>query len=233
MSNVASVSRPFTWWGFLPFAVVSAIHVIGNFFPDWPGDNFTKLLLIPMLVLAVMWSARGANLRDRSILSTLTWLIVALAFSWLGDGAATFFPALPTLPVMLGAFGVTHLIYIWLFWKKLAVRRLPIWTLVYAAWWITLLAVLLPHTGSLAVAVALYGLVLGGTATLAARCKPLIVWGAALFLTSDSVLAFRLFLLDLMPLWTSPLVMLTYCAGQALIAAGIVRTLVTRSGTPS
>ena len=69
---------------------------------------------------------------------------------------------------------------------------------------------------------AAYGLVLGGTAVAASRCHPLVVWGSVFFLASDSVLAFRLFLPEAMPGWTSPLVMLTYCLGQGLIAAGVL-----------
>ncbi|UUT35135.1 lysoplasmalogenase [Microbacterium elymi] len=49
--------------------------------------------------------------------------------------------------------------------------------------------------------------------------------GALLFLASDTLLAFRLFLPDAMPGWTSPVVMLTYTAGQGLIAAGALAAL--------
>ena len=56
----------------------------------------------------------------------------------------------------------------------------------------------------------------------ASRCHPLVAAGGALFLASDTVLAFRLFTPDAMPGWTSPLVMLTYCLGQGMIAAGVL-----------
>ena len=49
-----------------------------------------------------------------------------------------------------------------------------------------------------------------------------IAWGGVFFLASDTILAFRLFMPDAMPAWTSPLVMITYCLGQGLIAAGVV-----------
>ena len=68
----------------------------------------------------------------------------------------------------------------------------------------------------------MYGLVLGGTAVAASRCHPLVAAGGAFFLASDTILAFRLFMPDAMPDWTSPLVMLTYCLGQGLIAAGVI-----------
>ena len=62
----------------------------------------------------------------------------------------------------------------------------------------------------------------GRTAAGAARCHPVIAWGGVFFLASDTILAFRLFVPDAMPDWTSPLVMLTYCLGQGLIAAGVL-----------
>ena len=80
-----------------------------------------------------------------------------------------------------------------------------------------MIAVVGPHAGGLLIAVAVYGLVLGGTAAFAARCHPLIAVGGAFFLASDTLLAFRLFLPSGLPAWSSPAVMLTYTLGQGLI----------------
>jgi len=201
--------------GFLPYAVVSALQVVAL----WIGVDglavVTKLLLMPLLALAVLWARR---LRS----APLVLLLVAIGFSWLGDGTAQFFPWLPNLPMMLLFFGIAHLAYIWLFQRHLAVQRVPAWALVYVAWWVGMLVVLWPHLGDLRWAVAVYGLVLGGTAASTARSVPMVALGGAFFLCSDTVLALRLFLPDAMPWWTSPLVMLTYCLGQGLIAAGVV-----------
>lgn len=201
----------------MPYAIVSLVHVGALAIDADALAAPTKLALMPLLAVAVLWGGRGSAWG-----TPYSLLFTAIALSWLGDGAGTFFPALPTLPMMLLFFGLAHLCYIWLFWRRLAVRPLPAWSAVYALWWIVLVAVLWPILGGLAVAVAVYGLVLGGTAAAAARCHPLIVWGGAFFLGSDTILAFRLFTPDAMPDWTSPLVMLTYCLGQGLLAAGII-----------
>ena len=203
--------------GFAPYAVVSVIHVIALAAGAEAVAAPTKLWLMPLLAVGVFWGGRGSRWG-----TTYTLLFAAIAFSWLGDGAGAFFPAAPTVPMMLLFFGLAHLCYIWIFWRRIPIRRVPMWAAVYGVWWIALLAILWPSLGALLLAVAVYGLVLGGTAVAASRCHPLVAAGGAFFLASDTILAFRLFTPDAMPDWTSPLVMLTYCLGQGLIAAGVI-----------
>ncbi len=217
-SGAAQLPPRGAWWGFVVYGVVCGIHITALLLNADAVAGPSKLFLMPVLALAVIWAAR-----DLRWTAPLTLLIVALAFSLLGDGAATFFPFLPDeLPAMLLCFGIAHIAYIVLFWRSLAVRRVPLWALVYAIWWVVLLAVLWPHLGGLAFAVAGYGIVLGGTAVLSTRCHPAIAWGGAFFLVSDTVLAFQLFLPGQLPAGSSALVMVTYTLGQGLIAAGAV-----------
>lgn len=214
---------PSIMWGFAPFVAVSVLHV-ALLAVDSPAAGPTKLLLMPLLAVPVSLSARRIAPRSALIL-----LLVALLFSWLGDGVGAFFPTAPELPLMLLFFGIAHLAYIALFVRHLGSGRMPWWALAYAAWWVAMLAVLGPHTGGLLIAVAVYGLVLGGTAAFSARCHPIIAVGGAFFLASDTILAFRLFLPDSLPAWSSPAVMLTYTIGQGLIVAGALVTLRKRS----
>ena len=213
------------WWGFGLYALVSAIHIVsGVVGPDvivFP----TKLMLMPALAIAALWALRGSF--DASTATrAASVLFVALAFSWLGDGAGFFFPFLDDeLPAMLLCFGLAHLAYILLFLRFLPRRAVPSWTLVYAVWWVLMVAVLWPSLGALAIAVALYGLVLGGTAVAATRGGAITTAGGAFFLASDTILALRLFLPDQTGLLAGPWVMLTYTIGQGLLAYGIVRLL--------
>ncbi|WP_243077275.1 lysoplasmalogenase [Microbacterium sp. SS28] len=217
-----------SWWGFALYGVAALVHVTALAIGADAVAAPTKLTLMPLLAVAVLWAGRGSQWGR-----PYTLLFCAIALSWLGDGAGTFFPFAPELPMMLLCFGLAHLCYIWLFWRILAVRRLPGWAAVYGVWWVGLLLVLWPSLGALLVPVAIYGLVLGGTAAAASRCHPLIAWGGAFFLASDTILAFRLFTPDAMPDWTSPLVMITYCLGQGLIAAGVVLAERARTTSPA
>lgn len=206
-------------WPFAPYLVVALVHVI-VLAAHSPLAVPTKALLMPLLAVPVALTWKTLAPRGATVL-----LIAALFFSWLGDEAGLFFPFAPELPLMLGFFGLAHVAYILLFLRHLRVRRLPLWTVVYLLWWLFMIAILGPHTGSLFAAVAVYGVVLAGTAATSARCHAIVAWGGVFFLSSDTILAFRLFLPDTMPDWTSPAVMVTYTIGQGLIVAGALLTL--------
>lgn len=206
-------------WAFVPYASVSALHVVLLAMGS-PLAGPTKLLLMPLLAIPVLVSLRRIAPRAAIILTG-----AAIVFSWFGDSVGAIFPAALEVPLMLLFFGIAHLAYIALFARHLARRKMPWWAAVYAAWWVAMLVVLGPHTGGLLPAVAAYGLVLGATAALSTRCHPLVAAGGVFFLASDTVLAFRLFLPDSLPPWSSPVIMLTYTIGQGLIIAGALITL--------
>ena len=227
---------------FLPYAVVSALHV-GALFVDHPIAEPTKLLLMPALALAAVWAtvwpAAAPSAGSPASPQLRPWprgamalLLGAVLFSWLGDGAAVFFPMFEDeLPMMLLCFGLAHVGYLVLMWRArgVAVRGFPLWALAYVAAYVVLMALLLPRTGALTIPVAIYGLLLVGTAAMTSRCGPVVAWGGAWFLVSDGILAFRIFAPEIMPDWTSGLVMLTYTLGQGLIVFGITGALARRS----
>ncbi|WP_336660858.1 lysoplasmalogenase family protein [Leucobacter sp. USHLN153] len=219
-------------WPFVPYTVVAVVHVIACF-GQYPFEWWTKLLLMPLLALGVVATLVFAPAtRVRPVpAGAMGLLLGALLFSWLGDGARWLLPALTSrlsseLPLMLMCFGVAHALYLLLMWRGrgIARRRLPAWSLIYVLAYLVLVALLLPHTKSFSIAVMGYGLLLAATAAMATRCGAIVGWGGALFLLSDAILAFRMF----MPgsnVVTSGLVMLSYALGQGLIAYGIVAAL--------
>ncbi len=148
-------------------------------------------------------------------------LLVAILMSWFGGLAGSFAGGL-SLPLMLLFFGLAHLAYIWLYGRRLASKRVPLWALVYVVWLIGILVVLWPHLGRLAIAVAIYGVVLAGTAIASTRGNALIAWGGALFLASDTFLSLVIFMPTAVDGWGFLLAMLTYDGGQGLLALGAV-----------
>lgn len=223
---------------FLPYLVLSVVHLgLLSIGPDW-SVTATKALLMPALALAVVLAAprpRGAA----------SWLLVAgLGFSWGGDVALSF-PGDGWFTIGLGSFLAAHLVYLALFLRLgrgagevrlRRHRRVPLWALVvYPVWFVAFLALLGPHTGALLVPVAVYGLALGTMAALAAGNGPMLAAGGALFVVSDSVLRLGRFLPGYDFAWHDAVVMVSYLAAQGLIALGVVvhlRVAAMRSGAP-
>lgn len=212
---------------------MSIIHVT-LLLIDSPFAGASKLWLMPLLAIGLLCTSVG--LRPWPLEAMLV-LFAALGFSWFGDGAATFFPMFDDeLPMMLLCFGLAHVAYVLIMWRGVGIARggFPRWSIVYVAAYMVLMALLLPHTGSLTIPVMIYGVLLVATAAFAARCGKTIAWGGAAFLTSDAILAFRIFVPEAMPDWTSGAVMFTYCLGQGLLVYGIFAALRRRSsGEPT
>ncbi|MBM7369450.1 lysoplasmalogenase [Gordonia hydrophobica] len=204
----------FVW---APYLVAAVVHVVA-LATDSPVAEPTKMLLMPLLSLPVLVNWRS----DWRFVA----LLAALVCSWLGDSVGVIVEGDVVLPLMLVCFGAAHVVYIVLFVRGVADRPTPRWALVYVLWWMAMVAVVGRHAGALFPAVALYGVVLAGTAAMSSRSTATVALGGALFLTSDSLLAVRLFLPDSAPGWFGPAVMATYTAGQALIVAGVVRRAV-------
>lgn len=224
--------------GFAPFIVITLVHVATLIWGPVSWQYPTKLLLMPALAAGVIWALRDRWTRARGYATlrggnaAIFILLLAIVLSWLGDGAAFFFP-LPgaELPFMLLCFGLAHIAYIVVLIRWAARRSFPRAGWLLVLWWVGMLIVLWPHLGALIAAVAIYGVVLGGTAAAALRGNAATTVGGLLFLASDTILALRLFLPDV-PLWaSSPAVMITYTLGQGLLAWGICHRL--REGAPA
>ncbi|MGX5695138.1 lysoplasmalogenase [Agromyces soli] len=217
---------------FAPYLVLSLVHlVLLATGPAW-AITLTKATLMPALIVAVLIAAP----RPRGVSA---WLVVAgLAFSWGGDVALSF-PGDGWFTIGLGSFLAAHLVYLALFLRLGRMRRaagdgrgrtprrpVPVWALVvYPVWYLGFLALLGPNTGALLVPVAAYGLALGAMAAFAAGNGPLIAWGGALFVVSDSVLGMGRFLPDYEFALHDEAVMVSYLAAQGLIALGTVVAL--------
>lgn len=215
---------PLLLGAFAPFIAVSTFHLTVKLAGLVELDRATKGLTIPALVLGIVlvrWVGRA-----RVQTPVLALLIAALGLSWLGDMTLEFFL------IGLGFFLAAHVAYIVLFHLAFP-RRMSWWTLGLVPWCAGLMLALWPYLGELWVAVIIYGAVLAYMAAAASRGNMLVMIGGALFVASDSFLAFRIFT----PLFPSPaedaFIMALYLAAQLCLALGVLRTAVPRATLPT
>ena len=217
-------------WPFLIYAGVAVVHLVAlGIGASW--NSTTKALLMPALLVAVLlvafWTRRGR------IAGTRAWwgvglLAAGIVASFLGDLllGASFIAG-------LASFAAAHLLYIAVFNGPARARLIRWWSLGYIAVAIAVLVVLWPDLGDLRPVVVIYGAVLALTAMTATRVNVTTAVGGGLFLASDALLAFRLFSPGFETVfpdpWQDVTIMVLYCAGEGLIALGVLRRLAARS----
>jgi uncharacterized membrane protein YhhN len=207
---------------FIPFLVVSILHLVGLVLGSDVLAPATKPLLIPCLAVALVWGVGG------HLTAPFVVALTALLFSWAGDLALMLDGSLWFL-AGLAAFLLAHVAYIVLFLRYLGWGKLPRASLLYLVWLVVLIAFLLPFLGEMLVPTVIYALVITTMAIAATRCGPILTLGATLFLLSDSMLAVHRFIPDV-AIWNSDfLIMLTYLAGQGLIILGVIRFVQARA----
>ena len=183
-------------------------------------------LLMPFLVVATLL-ARPAPARP-----VLAWLVAAQVLSWFGDIALAL-PVDALFLVGVGFFLLAQVSYIVTFSRIHGdglIRQRP-WLLVfYAAYFLAMMAVVLPGADELAPALVIYGGVLLSMAAMAMntwgkvdrRSGVLLLCGSILFVISDSLIAVTNF----GPVPDNPAVATvligTYCVAQIMLAIGVL-----------
>lgn len=183
-------------------------------------STVSQWTLMPALAAVVLTATRRP--RRRSV----TWVLVALGFSWLGDMVPSLVADEMSFLVMVGFFLLAQVAYVVAFApsvRRSVLHRRQFLVLPYAAVLVTLVALCAPHAGSLLVPVCVYGVVLTAMAVLATGLGPVAALGGAVFLVSDALIALEAFV----PWWDVAgqgfWVMLTYTVGQGLLATAVVR----------
>lgn len=188
---------------------------------------FTKPLL--MLLLIGFFISQ-----TNSVSSSLKrGMILALLFSWTGDVLLMFESSNANFFIFgLIAFLLSHIFYIILFDQirvKERFRQSLLPLLPIAVYYILLISLLQPNLGAMQKPVRIYGLVISIMLSFAIdlwRLKDraaslLIIFGAMLFITSDSLLAINKFYKQFE--YAGLAVMSTYGIAQLLIALGVTR----------
>ena len=183
----------------------------------------SKVLLMPVLILGVMWSAFPIS-TERHL------LVAALFFSWIGD-----ILLLSQIDQFIGglvSFLIAHLLYATIFysiWKREQETRFnwfyAIPVLIFSGGF---LQYVIPYLNDMKIPVIVYALVISAMLILclhAFRFKNkwgwMIIGGAILFIISDASLAVNKFTAPSINL--GPVIMLTYALAQLYITDGMIR----------
>ena len=187
----------------------------------------TKPLLMPLLIVLFISQTTGFNS------SLKKWIVLALVFSWAGDVLLMFESTNGNFFIFgLVAFLIAHIFYI-LFYenviRKEGLRKNYWWFLPVILYYIALIYFLSPKLGDMKFAVRIYGIVISYMliqALQTGRIKnmtaaTLMIGGAVLFITSDSILAINKFYESFA--YAGIAIMLTYGIAQLLITLGAVK----------
>lgn len=189
------------------FGLATLLNLVGSAVGSEALAWATKPLLMPLLAV---WLWRTAGPKAKGIVAGLL-LSAAGDIALLIDGTGWFIAG---MVLFLGA----HICYITTFLRAGA-RPRPLIAAVYVIVFAAALAWLWKPLGGLAFPMMGYGAALATMATLAASITGRVGIGGALFFLSDLLIAVNVAeaaTLPGPPIW----VMLTYCAGQFLIATG-------------
>src|SRR4030095_3806794 len=187
----------------------------------------TKPILMPLLIFFFISQTTGFAS------SLKKWIVLALLFSWAGDILLMFESTNGNFFIFgLVAFLIAHIFYILFFEnviRKEGLRKNYWWFLPVIIYYIALIYILSPNLGDMKLPVRIYGIVIsymliqslqaGRIRNLAAAT--LMIGGAVLFITSDSILAINKFY-ELFA-YAGTAIMLTYGIAQLLITLGAVK----------
>ena len=206
------------------YVAVSIANVIAKVIPSEDLDQYTKPLLMPLLMIYVYKSSIGKTT------ARILVLCIALLFSWLGDVVLMYQSNEVYFMAGIGLFLIAQITYIVVLRKSMyqkptisIMKVLPF--LVYAA---VLFYVLLP-AGDFTIPIIVYGSVIMIMAIMARlregnsgqESYQLALFGSLLFVASDSILAFNAFHTAIPH--AGLFIMTTYCAAQLLLVLGILK----------
>ncbi|WP_436514987.1 lysoplasmalogenase [Ekhidna sp. To15] len=206
------------------YIAVSIANLIAKVIPSEELNQYTKPLLMPLLMLYVYKSSLGKTTARILLLS------VALIFSWLGDVVLMYQEKEAFFMAGIGLFLIAQITYVVVLKKSIyqkpsfeLMKVLPF--LIYAG---VLFFMLLP-AGDFTIPIIVYGSVIMIMAIMARlregntaqNSYQLAFFGSILFLASDSILAFNSFHTAIP--YAGVFIMSTYCAAQLLLVQGILK----------
>lgn len=214
----------------LLFILVLAGDIIGV-----QADNALLQMVFKPLIIPVLVGYFSSQIKSVSN-GIAKWVLLALIFSLTGDVLLMFQDKNPDFFLFgLSAFLLAHIFYI-MFFHQVRVRekiKPNIWfLLVVVLYYAGLIVWLSPYLGEMKLPVRIYGLVISFMFMLAMHMSAIknkgaggwMMWGALLFVISDSVLAINQFYQSFEG--AGVLIMLTYGFAQLFIVKGAIGYLI-------
>jgi uncharacterized membrane protein YhhN len=211
---------------FIVFFILLAAELTGIQLNNDTLQFICKPLLIPVLLTGFVIQAK---LFKHSLKK---WLLCALFFSWLGDVLLLFQERRPVFFLLgLAAFLIAHIFYIVLF-HNIRLRqkvKSSIWLLlIVVVYYAVLITILSPYLGNMKLPVRIYGIIISFMFMLAMhmlyisnkKAGRLMMFGALLFIISDSILAVNKFYSSFN--YAGILIMFTYALAQLFIVMGVM-----------
>jgi len=215
-----------TFWIIL-FLIILAADLAAVYLDKESWRYFTKPLVVISLIAYFIS-------QTSSVQSDLKkWILLALAFSWVGD-IFLLFESKETVFFLLGlsSFLIAHIFYI-VFFHVVRLRENImgniLFLLLVVIYYTTLMTVISPYLEKMKLPVRIYGVVISFMLLLALhtwfiknkKASLMIITGAVLFIISDSLLAFNKFYSSFD--YAGIGVMLTYGLAQLFIAEGAIK----------
>ncbi len=203
----------------LLYFLLLIIFLLDLFFV-WNGENeprfFTKTLLLPLLVIIYVVESKRLS---SSPLQINKLFLTGLILSFFGDLFLLFdWGFLPGL----GSFLMAHVLYIITFFKFKKKNPSVLITAGISVYLFGLLFFLFPHLNEMKIPVIIYGTVISAMLWFGVRTRSkLLILGALLFVISDTLLAFNIFVNQNAIL--SLLVMITYVFAQYMLVKGMLK----------
>lgn len=206
------------------YITVSAANLVAKFIPSSDLDQFTKPLLMPLLLFYIYRESIG-----KTTLKVLL-LAVAILFSWFGDVVLMYQSNELYFMAGIGLFLIAQITYVVVLRK--AAYQTPQISIMSAIPFLlyggVLFYVLLP-AGDFTIPIIIYGLVILSMTYSAYIRRNLTsvesfqwaFWGSVLFVLSDTLLAINSFKSEFAH--AGFFIMLTYTAAQLLLVKGILK----------
>ena len=206
------------------FIIVSVLNLASKVIPSVALDQFTKPLLMPILLFYVYRKSIG-----NTTLKTLL-LSAALLFSWLGDVSLMYQSDELFFITGIGLFLVAQILYV-IVLRKAAYQTTaikPLNLLPFIVYGGIFFYILLP-AGDFTAPIFVYGIVIltmaysayGRKGVTTDESFKMCFYGALLFVLSDSILAIHSFK-SVVP-YGGFFIMLTYVVAQYLLVEGVLR----------